>query len=189
MSCSKRRSTAARPPVQRPWSELRPTRLGPLSRMGYINCTLGSPQGCAPTAITVDLCRGFELPEEGLGEDVIDGSVSDALDPLPAACGCRKLCRWWSGGISVLVDESATAGCSNDLEVSVWLVCSVGGDGWSLVERTVGPVRVVMIDVVDDKIVELAAVPDDGAVKGARVAGCRSSVRRTRSPRGCAQVS
>ena len=28
-----------------------------------------------------------------------------------------------------------------------------------------GPVRVVMIDVVNDKIVELAAVPDDGAVK------------------------
>ena len=28
-----------------------------------------------------------------------------------------------------------------------------------------GPVRVVMIDVVDDEIVELAAVPDDGAVE------------------------
>ena len=28
-----------------------------------------------------------------------------------------------------------------------------------------GPVRVVMIDVVDDKIVELAAVPDDGPVE------------------------
>ena len=28
-----------------------------------------------------------------------------------------------------------------------------------------GPVRVVMIDVVDDKLVELAAVPDDGAVE------------------------
>ena len=44
-------------------------------------------------------------------------------------CGCRKLCRGWSGGISVLVDESATAGRSNDLEVSIWLVCRVGGDG------------------------------------------------------------
>ena len=49
-------------------------------------------------------------------------------------CGCRKLCRWWSGGISVLVDESVTAGRFHDLEVSVWLVCWVGGDGWSLVE-------------------------------------------------------
>ena len=45
-------------------------------------------------------------------------------------CGCRKLCRGWSGDISVLVDESATAGRSNDLEVPIWLVCSVGGDGW-----------------------------------------------------------
>ena len=81
------------------------------------------------------------------------------------ACGCRELCRGWSGGISVLVDESTTAGRSNDLEVSIWLVWWVGGDGWSLIERTVGPVRVVMIDVVDDKLVELAAVPDDGAVE------------------------
>ena len=49
-------------------------------------------------------------------------------------CGCRKLCRWWSGGISVLVDETVTAGRFQDLEVSVWLVCRVGGDGWLLVE-------------------------------------------------------
>ena len=83
----------------------------------------------------------------------------------PAARPHQYECRGWSGGISVLVDESTTAGRSNDLEVSIWLVCSVGGDGWSLIERTVGPMRVVMIDVVDDKIVELAAVPDDGAVK------------------------
>ena len=48
--------------------------------------------------------------------------------------GCRKLCRGWSGGISVLVDESATADRFHDLEVSISLVCSVGGDGWSLVE-------------------------------------------------------
>ena len=52
------------------------------------------------------------------------GAVSD-----PAACGCRKLCRIWSGGISVLVDESVTAGRFHDLEVSVWLVWRVGGDG------------------------------------------------------------
>ena len=60
--------------------------------------------------------------------------VPEAVD-LP--CGCRKLRRGWSGGISVLVDESATAGRFHDLEVSIWLVCGVGGDGWSLVERTV----------------------------------------------------
>ena len=57
-------------------------------------------------------------------------SASDRVAP----CGCRKLCRGWSGGISVLVDESTTAGRSNDLEVSIWLVWWVGGDGWSLIE-------------------------------------------------------
>ena len=45
-------------------------------------------------------------------------------------CGCRKLRRGWSGGISVLVDESVRAGCLHDLEVSIWLVWWVGGDGW-----------------------------------------------------------
>ena len=49
-------------------------------------------------------------------------------------CGCRKLRRGWSGGISVLVDESVTAGRFHDLEVSIWLVWWVGGDGWPLVE-------------------------------------------------------
>ena len=41
-------------------------------------------------------------------------------------CGCRKLCRGWSGGISVLVDESVTAGRLHDFEVSIWLVWWVG---------------------------------------------------------------
>ena len=63
--------------------------------------------------------------------DASDGTYGS---PRVRACGCRKLCRGWSGGISVLVDESATAGRSNDLEVPIWLVCSVGGDGWSLIE-------------------------------------------------------
>ena len=49
-------------------------------------------------------------------------------------CGCRILCRGWSGGISVLVDESTTAGRFHGLEVPVWLVWWVGGDGWSLIE-------------------------------------------------------
>ena len=59
---------------------------------------------------------------------------SSALPGTSATCGCRKLCRGWSGGISVLIDESVTAGRSHDLEVSIWLVWRVGGDGWSLVE-------------------------------------------------------
>ena len=45
-----------------------------------------------------------------------------ALVAGEGACGCRKLCRSWSGGISVLVDESVTAGRFHDLEVSIWLV-------------------------------------------------------------------
>ena len=36
-----------------------------------------------------------------------------------STCGCRKLCRGWSGGIAVLVDESVTAGRFDDLEVEV----------------------------------------------------------------------
>ena len=42
-----------------------------------------------------------------------------AADLYAGACGCRKLCRWWSGGISVLVDETVTAGRFHDLEVSI----------------------------------------------------------------------
>ena len=41
--------------------------------------------------------------------------------PRPG-CGCPKSCRGWSGGISVLVNESATAGRLHDLEVPIWLV-------------------------------------------------------------------
>ena len=48
------------------------------------------------------------------------------LHPQHAPCGCRKLCRGWSDGISVLVDESVTAGRFDDVEVPIWLVCSVG---------------------------------------------------------------
>ena len=62
----------------------------------------------------------------------VRGDMAGRAGYLP--CGFRKLCRGWSGGISVLIDESVTAGCSHDLEVSIWLVWWVGGDGWSLVE-------------------------------------------------------
>ena len=44
------------------------------------------------------------------------GRPREQCPALRRACGCRKLCRSWSGGISVLVDESVTAGRSNDLE-------------------------------------------------------------------------
>ena len=80
-----------------------------------------------------------------LGDSVRDGlrcfvydmtldskGIDDVMD-MGVLC-VPKLRRGWSGGISVLVDESATAGRFHDLEVSIWLVCSVGGDGRSLIE-------------------------------------------------------
>ena len=71
----------------------------------------------------------------GLARLLIGISVAvGAGRPGHPPCACRKLRRGWSGGISVLVDESATAGRFHDLEVSIWLVCSVGGDGRSLIE-------------------------------------------------------
>ena len=77
-----------------------------------------------------------ELGGHGVG--VVFGASSEEQQhegrSLHDGCGCRKLCRGWSCGISVLVDESATAGRFHDLEVSIWLVCSVGGDGRSLIE-------------------------------------------------------
>ena len=84
----------------------------------------------------------------------------------PCGCGCPKPCRGWSGGSSVFVDESATACRSDDskllLSIGVWRF----GRRWgSLIERAVGPVGVVVVDVVGDEVFELALVPDDGAVK------------------------
>ena len=73
--------------------------------------------------------------------------------------------------------------------MTVWLVWWVGGGGRSLFERTVGSVRVVVTDVVNDKSVELAPVPDDGAVKELASKGADPAFRRTRSPRGCVRVS
>ena len=83
----------------------------------------------------VDLACDVALEAaDGLGAGAALGAaargVVDALLVDAQPCGCRKLCRGWSGGISVLVDEFATAGRSNDLEVPIWLVWRVGGDGW-----------------------------------------------------------
>ena len=132
------------------------------------------PQRSPPRLLTDAACGGLESPPARRPRRTYPHHwhSTDRADDLlhhhhhfPSGHTWVPMCRWWSGGISVLVDESATAGRSNDLEVPIWLVCSVGGDGWSLIERTVGPVRVVVIDVVDDKPVELATVPDDAAVE------------------------
>jgi hypothetical protein len=41
----------------------------------------------------------------------------------------------------------------------------MGGGRGSLIERSVGSVGVVVVDVVDHESIELALVPDDGAVQ------------------------
>ena len=79
----------------------------------------------------VDAADRYEVLYQPAAEAAGSGGAATRSS---AACGCRKLCRIWSGGISVLVDESATAGRFHGLEVTVWLVWWVGGDGWSLVE-------------------------------------------------------
>ena len=63
-----------------------------------------------------------DYSKAGVHPSLNDGSTrsSSCRDAAQGpACGCRKLCRGWSGGISVLVHESVPAGRSQDLEVSV----------------------------------------------------------------------
>ncbi len=46
-----------------------------------------------------------------------------------------------------------------------WGTCSIARERWLLVESAVGPVGVVVLDVVDDQAFELVLVPDDGPVE------------------------
>jgi hypothetical protein len=89
----------------------------------------------------------------------------DNLEEDAGACGCPKLCRGWSGLIPVVIDEAVGSGRSDDpsrhstLGVGPTLQC------WgSLLQGAVGPVVVVVIDVVDDEALHLVPVPDDGAL-------------------------
>ncbi len=66
--------------------------------------------------------------------------------------------------MSVFVDEAVASGGFHDTQVGR------ADDGrrreWgSLVKGAMGPVFVVVLDVVDDEPFELAVVPDDGAVE------------------------
>ena len=82
--------------------------------------------------------RSVRAPPAGPGRQITvkapEGHSRGKGQTRPAARPHQYECRGWSGGASVLVDESVTAGRSHDLEVSIWLVWWVGGDGWSLVE-------------------------------------------------------
>ena len=81
-------------------------------------------------------------------------------------CGRPKPCRGWSCGSSVFVDE-ASAACRLDnsnllMAVGVWRLCR----RWRpLIKRPVGPVDVVVVDVVEHEPLKLALIPDDGAIK------------------------
>jgi hypothetical protein len=95
--------------------------------------------------------------------------------------------------LAVLVDESAAGGVSSD-----WLAGPVRDDvarvGCALAEAAVRSVRVVVLDVLDEELFEVAAVPDEGPVAEFAACGADPSVRfgirfgaddrssRTRSP-------
>jgi hypothetical protein len=66
----------------------------------------------------------------------------------------------------VFVDEAVAAGrFQNSKVMSLHWRWRLGGLGWLLVERAVGSVRVVLVDVVNNEPFELVLVPDDCVVK------------------------
>ena len=90
--------------------------------------------------------------------------IGETLRDVPSVG--RILCRGWSGGLSVFVDESGASGRFHGSEVaSLGAGRRVGGEWRSLVDGPVGPVIVVVVDVVADEAFELVPVPDDGAVE------------------------
>ena len=93
----------------------------------------------------------------------------------------------------VFVDEAIAAGRSDESKgqrVASRVVVGVGVSGRSLVERTVGPVDVAMVDVVDHEPLELALIPDDRVVKELSAQGAdpafSEGVGHWDANRGCA---
>ena len=107
------------------------------------------------------------------------------------ACAARKVGRGWSGGVSVFVDEAVVSAGSEHGDGRRRSFGRIMGWCWrSLVEGLVWPVLVVVLDVVDDESLELAAVPDDGAVE--KLSADRSDPALgeavgDRGPDGCAE--
>ena len=151
-------------------------------------------------ALPVQLRRVVVVALASRGRETVDG------------CGCRKLGRGWSGGMSVLVDESVRPCRFHEAE---GLVAQVRRSvrGWRLlVEAAVGPVGVVVVDVVDDEAFDLvlAYLPADirrrwGIADGGEIGiidlgdaalvvsggltGARSQLRRVQSERYEAAVA
>lgn len=65
----------------------------------------------------------------------------------------------------VLVDESVASGRFHDVKVTLVRRRRLGSQRWSLLERAVRPVLVVVVDVVGHEPFELVLVPDEGAVE------------------------
>ena len=87
------------------------------------------------------------------------------------ACRGRILRRAWSGCVSVFVDESGAAARFHDPKVTpMRLRRRAGSLRCLLVERAVGSVGVVVLDVVNDESLQLVLVPDDVCGATLRVA-------------------
>jgi len=86
------------------------------------------------------LGREMAPPHRGFAEPGIErldgvGGVHNLV------CGGRKLCRAWSGDMSVFVDESVALGRFHDLKVAlVQMRRRLRSQGWSLLEGAVAPV-------------------------------------------------
>ena len=78
-----------------------------------------------------------------------------SIHPAFVDCAARKLCRPWSGCILIFVDESVASGRSKDGDLGGRcrrrLVSRLGR---SLLEGAVGPVLVVVRDVVGHEVFE-----------------------------------
>ena len=72
----------------------------------------------------------------------------------------------WSGGVVVFVDEITVDAAGPDPADGGRFRCGlVDGGGGALVDAAVGAVVVVVLEVLDEQLVELAFVPDQGAVE------------------------
>jgi hypothetical protein len=119
--------------------------------------------------------RAGEDPTYPVGAGNAFGSVMCIIGVRFGDCERKRTRRswrsqlgWpWSGGsgcVVVLVDESVAGGVSSDR-----LAGPVRDDhavvGGALLERPVGAVGVLVLEVVAEELFELSAVPDEGAIE------------------------
>jgi hypothetical protein len=88
-----------------------------------------------------------------------------------------------SGRLAVLADESAAGGVSSDRS-ALPILDDAAIVGCASVEAAVGPVGVVVLEVVAQELFELSAVPDEGAVEELAAHGADPSFRVCVGDRG-----